>query len=322
MLDLSVIIVNYKCWSRLGKCLDSLLDIPQSVVSFEVIIVDNASDDGILPKFQTAYQQFSFIENSGNNGFAHGCNLGASKASGKYLLFLNPDTVVNETALIGLLNKAWSCKEYSIVSCCQVREDGSEEKPYGSFLSPMTLTGWLRALKHLYSGSKRKLDSEAGILSPDWVSGSLIMIKKLNFNKLKGWDEDFWMYFEDVDLCKRARDNGGDIILLLNVVIEHNHGGSSRINSRVTALTKTEVNISRHVYIYKHEMGMRGILMNSFLVINNLLIGIIPAILGLVFFFIKDMKVTSITYFSLLEYYFNALRYGTWLSPRSVNYEN
>ena len=134
VLDISVIIVNYRSWAKLGKCLDSLSFIPQSLLSFEVIIVDNASNDGILPKFQIAYPRFSFIQNTGNNGFAHGCNLGATKAGGEYLLFLNPDTVVNEESLVGMLKRARSCNNHSIISCRQIREDGSEEKPYGNFL--------------------------------------------------------------------------------------------------------------------------------------------------------------------------------------------
>lgn len=322
MLDLSVIIVNYRSWGRLRQCLDSLLAIPQSRLSFEVIIVDNDSHDGMLQDFQLAYPHFSYIQNAANNGFAHGCNLGAAKAKGGYLLFLNPDTVANETALIGMLNKARACKDYSVISCRQAREDGSEEKPYGSFLSPMTLTGWLRAIKRLYSGSKRKLFSKAGIISPDWVSGSVIMVSRESFISLGGWDEDFWMYFEDVDLCKRARDVGGDIILLRDVTIKHNHGGSTRNNVRISALTQSEVNISRHVYISKHEKRARKIYMQSFLVINNLMAGFIPAVLGITFFFIKSLKVAAMSYYSLISYYISVLLHDTWLSPRSINYRN
>ena len=321
-MDLSVIIVNYKSWGRLGKCLDSLSTIPQSRLSFEVIIVDNASDDGILPGFQTTYPHFGFILNNNNNGFAHGCNLGAGIAKGEHILFLNPDTVVNESALSGMLNMARISKAYSIVSCRQIREDGLEEKPYGCFLSPFTLTGWQRALKRLFSSFNDKLISTTGFISPDWVSGSVIMINSESFTALGGWDEDFWMYFEDVDLCKRARDAGGDIILIKDVEIEHNHGGSSRNNLYITALTKCEVKISRHVYIAKHENGEREIYMHTFLVICNLVAGFISAFLGILLFFSRTHKISSITYLSLIKYYINALCSHTWLSPRSINYRN
>jgi hypothetical protein len=287
-----------------------------------VIVIDNASGDGMLEEFQAAYPHFIFLLNSGNYGFANGCNLGASKAVSEYLLFLNPDTVANVPALIRMLSMARTNREYSVISCCQIRDNGKEEKPYGSFLSPFTLTGWMRALKCLFSGRSNNLYSATGIASPDWVSGSVFMIKRESFTILGGWDEDFWMYFEDVDLCRRIKNAGGDIILLTDVKVEHNHGGSSRRSIQVTALTKSEVKISRHIYIAKHEKGGRKIYMQSFLLINNLVAGFIPAILGLILFFIKTLRINTLSYFSLVKYYMIALLHGTWLSPRSVNYRN
>jgi Predicted glycosyltransferases len=70
------------------------------------------------------------------------------------------------------------------------------------------------------------------------------MIKHETFDKLGGFDEDFWMYSEDVDLCRRIRNAGGEIAFCSNITIEHNHGGSSRVNLKTTSLTKTEVHIS------------------------------------------------------------------------------
>ena len=322
MPDVSIVIVNYKGWGRLGQCLNSLMVIPETQLAFDVIIVDNASNDGALEEFQTKYACFRFILNNGNYGFANGCNLGAKYAKGEHLLFLNPDTVIGVQAILGMLAKVRGSKPNSIVSCRQIRGDGSEEKPYGQFLSPFTLTGWLRAFSRLFSGSAEVLSSEADYSSPDWISGSVVMISKAGFTKLGGWDEDFWMYFEDVDLCKRAREAGGDVILLKNVTIEHNHGGSSRINARVTTKTKTEVDISRHVYISKHEKGVRCIYMQTFLVLNNLLAGFVTAVFGVLLFFVKRMAVPTMIYLSLIKYYINALLHGTWISPRSVRHRN
>lgn len=320
MPDVSVIIVNYKGWSRLGKCLDSLALIPENQLTFEVIVVDNASGDGMLEKFQTKYSHFRFILNTGNNGFANGCNLGAKYAKGDYLLFLNPDTVIGEQAILGMLAMVRGSKPNSIISCRQIREDGSEEKPYGQFLSPLTLTGWLRAINRIIGGRSEGMLGNEALISPDWVSGSVVMISKVSYLNIKGWDEDFWMYFEDVDLCKRARDAGGDVILLKNVTVEHNHGGSSRINTSISTLTKTEVFISRHVYLSKHEKGLKRACMQIFLVFNNLIAGFIPAVLGLLVFFNKSLKIASMTYFKLIKYYIQAMIYRTWMSPRSVKF--
>jgi len=320
--EVSIIIVNFKGWNRLAKCLDSLAAISDKQLSFEVIIVDNASNDGMLENFQFKYTHFHFIPNTGNNGFANGCNFGAKFAKGEYLLFLNPDTVIEVEAIIGMLTKVRKSKPNSIVSCKQIKEDGSEEKPYGKFLTPSTLTGWLRAINLILSRPEIGVVENNEFSSPDWVSGSVVLISKESYSNIGGWDEDFWMYFEDVDLCLRAREAGGDVILLKNVTVEHNHGGSSRINTHVTTLTKTEVNISRHVYTSKHVRGVKGFYMQTFLMLNNLITGLLPAVLGILFFFIKRMIVGPMIYFSLIKYYFNALQHRTWISPRSVRYRN
>ena len=319
--DLSVIIVNYRGWERLSQCLDSLQNIADDRFSFEVIIVDNYSNDLMVSKFKRLYPRFTFVVNSDNLGFANGCNLGASISRGSNLLFLNPDTIINAEAIFLLLTEIRQRKSYSIVSCKQVKANGSAERPYGNFLSIFTLTGWLRAFNKLFGGLTIKpFVQNDNYIYPDWVSGSVVMINKLSFKNLSGWDEDFWMYFEDVDLCYRARCNGGEVVKLKNAVVEHNHGGASRINSKVTALTKTEVNISRHVYISKHQSGIMAFYMHTILILNNLLSGLLPAVAGAIFIYSKALNSRSMGYLQLIAYYFNVFTTGTWLSKRSVNY--
>ena len=320
MPELSVIIVNYRGWKRLKECLDSLAAIPQNNFTFEVIVVDNASNDGVIETFWRKYPAFNFIDNSGNNGFANGCNLGASFAKGELLLFLNPDTIVSEQALAGMIQEMYSCMRSSIVSCRQIKEDGSDEKAFGRFLTPFTLTGWLRALKKVFTGiDGRQFPEDSKFIYPDWVSGSVIMIRETDFKSIGEWDEDFWMYFEDVDLCKRFRNSGGEVIFIKGIEVEHNHGGATRTNSSVTALTKTEVLISRHIYISKHTKRFKS-LVQTFLVCNNVLTFFIPALFGLIFFFNKRMRIFSKIYTGLMSYYLNSLLHNTWLSARSVNY--
>jgi hypothetical protein len=156
-------------------------------------------------------------------------------------------------------------------------------------------------------------------LYPDWVSGSVVMISRDSLMRMGKWDDDFWMYYEDVDLCRRASLRQGEVVLIENAVILHSHGGSSRINKATTVLTKTEVHISRHLYISKHERGQRAFTMHLLLVLNNMLLGLIPALPGVVLFFVKRLNVSSLIYFRLAGYYLNALKSGKWISVRSVN---
>ncbi len=321
MKDLSIIIVNFRGGEKLTRCLESIRLIEDSRFSFEVVVVDNQSNDGSPEKNIRMFPEFTFISNTGNNGFANGCNLGASISQGRTLLFLNPDTTVSADALFDMLEEVQVRPQYSVVSCSQVREDGSKDRPYGKFLTPGTLTGWLRSIRLVFHGPiEDTIVQTKHYVYPDWVSGSVFMMKRDGFFQLGKWDDDFWMYFEDVDLCRRALGKGGEVVTLKTAEIGHLHGGSSRLNLEVTVLTKTEVYISRHLYISKHQNEGKAFSMHLILILNSLLLGAIPALLGSILFFIRPLQVYRRIYIRLVEYYFNVISSGKWLSVKSVNY--
>jgi len=319
--DISIIIVSYKGGARLVRCLKSLQKIEDTRFTFEVIVVDNQSNDGMQAELSTQFPLFSFISNTGNNGFANGCNLGATNSTGCNLLFLNPDTTVTADALFDLLEEVRVRPLYSIVSCRQIKENGTKDRPYGKFLTILTLTGWFRAILQIFTGSiEDSFVQTKHSLYPDWVSGSVIMIRRASFLRLGKWDEDFWMYFEDVDLCRRAKKRGGEIVKLKEASVGHTHGGSSRINREITVMTKTEVHISRHLYISKHERNLNAFFMHFILILNNMVLGLLPALVGMVFSFIPKASIFPLTYIKLVGYYLHVLRTGNWMSVRSVNY--
>ena len=322
-MKLSIIIVNYRGWKRLRPCLESLRRLKDALFSWEVIVVDNCSSDNQLPVFLNEFPEFYFIENSGNFGFSNGCNVGARKATGEYLLFLNPDTLITEDAIRDLLREGEKHPEFTILSCNQVNDKGKDTRPFGFFLRPSTLTSFLRSLRRLaYKDLKpTTLRSGAHAIFPEWVSGSIVLINRKDFERLGGWCEDYWMYYEDADLCKRVHESGGKVALIQSIQIIHNHGGASRINLEVKALTKSEVIISRHVFIHKHFHGIKRLLMQSYLVINNLFLGqLFVALLGMIFFFKPSLRVYTRLYINILKYYAGAVVNKTWLSRRSVNF--
>jgi GT2 family glycosyltransferase len=303
--------------------LEALKNFSGEEFSFEVNVVDNFSNDGKLEAFQQRFSEFRFHLNSGNNGFSSGCNLGAGVSTGDYFLFLNPDTIASEGAVRELLKTIRREPSIAILSCGQKNSNGREERPYGFFPTLFTLSGLLRAF---YRRAKKgelsaRFSSEKEIIYPDWVSGSVVMMAKQQFEALGGWNEDYWLYYEDVDLCKRATDRGGKVGLHNRVSIIHNHGGATRINPRVTALTKSEVIISRHVYLAQHYKGVPAAGLH-FLVMTGVLLGkFIPAFLGLPFFFIRRLNQYTHLYRRLLAYYLLVPFRGTWLSPRSVHFK-
>ena len=318
MNDLSVIIVSYKGWNRLIKCLDSLSIFGGIRFSMEVIVVDNSSGKEFR-ELEGKYPGFKFISNEVNGGFANGCNLGAKHATGRFLLFLNPDTVILEEEAGKLLEAAEKNPDFGILSCTQFNEKGRESRAWGAFPRAGNLTGFQRSVAKLFTGEIAG-DSDKVLFFPDWVSGSVLLIRKKVYNDVTGFDEDFWMYYEDVDLCRRVRNKGGNIAFFRNISVEHNHGGSSRINSRTYAITKTEVFISKHVYISKHTKGIYRVLLQTFLVINNILTGLLAAVPGVIFFFMPGLRKRFAMFARLAMYYAKALLRSTWMSPQSVNY--
>lgn len=322
MPDLSIIIVSYKGYDRLKQCLESLTSFTGSNLITEVIVVNNCPGDEFISRFENHYPGFRFINNEINGGYAYGCNKGVNNASGKFILILNPDTIITEGALEELVKTAKSNPGFVITSCRQVNEKGRESIACGPFPGFRNLTGFMRVI--FRSGYQSQIRVKDGfptdIFFPDWISGSVVLISKENYLRLNGFDEDFWMYFEDVDLCKRTRDTGGEVAFCNNVTIEHNHGGSSRVNKATSSLTKAEVLISKHIYFSKHKSGIQKVLIQLFLVLNNLISSGLVAVTGLIFFFIPKLFLRTLIFHKLIQYYAGAFKRRRWESPRSVNY--
>ncbi len=323
MIDVSIVIVNYKSWDALTECLEALTTIYSNRFSFETIVVDNHSNDGKLETFQNLFPSINFIKNSGNNGFANGCNTGANLAKGEYLLFLNPDTVAGENAIYELLNSAKTNPDFGIVTCTQLNEKGKAYKEVRFFPSLKNLFGTFRAINKLFTKSKIKQDfnPEKTIIFPDWATGAVIFMSVAWYKKINGWNEKYWLYFEDVDICKRVANQGGKVALLRKSTILHKHGGASRINIKTKALTKTEVLISQHIYFNEHSKGFDRSLI-QFLILLPLLFGkTLMALLGIIFFFVPKLKVNLYIFKNLFTYYISAIYNRTWTSPRSMLYK-
>ncbi|NQW36141.1 MAG: glycosyltransferase family 2 protein [Flavobacteriales bacterium] len=320
-IDISIIIVNYKGWIHLRNCLKSLGGIHSDTFNFEVIVVDNCSNDGQLAQFILDFNGVNFYKNTGNNGFANACNLGADKAKGNYFLFLNPDTIANTKALEVLLETAIKYPDYGILSCQQYKENNKRHNHEKLFLAPSRMFGLFRVFHKLFNANKLKerFDISKEIIFPDWVSGSVIFISRDWLKKVNGWCNDYWMYYEDVDLCKKVTQAGGKIALLRTASIIHYHGGSTRINYKTKALTKSEVIISRHVYVNKYFKGFTRFFMQLVLITHQIISKLILGIFGMILFFIPKFKVNRFLAENVFKYYYEAINNKTWLSIRSTN---
>jgi GT2 family glycosyltransferase len=309
--ELSVIIVNYRSWTCLETCLQSLTPLADK---YEILVVDNASNDGYLHHFVAKYPAIQFIESSVNLGFGGGNRLGVCHSAGDYFLFLNPDTIASEAAIDAMVKFLKTQNTYGIVSC---RQHNNLGKHYLLFPNVLRLFGIIKSIESRTAGARfriRKSDSYEFIV-PDWVSGSVLMISRENYQSIGGWNPKFWLYYEDPDLCKRFADLGGKVALLTHVAIQHKHGGATRKDWETAALTKTEVTISRHVYIAEHFSGIGKMLSQSAMVLNYLIFGSLGALIGTLCFFVPELKLHRRIWLRRLRYYAGALKKHSWLSP-------
>ncbi len=315
---LSIISVNYKSWSVLKKCLQSFQQHPPAL-DYEIIVVDNDSQDGQFDRFQQQFPQIKLIANTGNYGFSNGCNLGADHAKGEYLLFLNPDVILTQSkAIDAMLHFAQQHPQIGITSCRRINPKGKPEREL-AFLHLWLNTGWVRALYKLWNKKKLQIQfpDHADIWYPDWVSGSVILIRADLLLNIGKWSQNhFWMYSEDPDLCKKVRQHGKEIALLRHVELKHAHGGASRRNPQTTAITKSEVVTSQHVFIQKHAKGLNRLALHLFTFSNTLIAWTLRTLISLIIFWTPQFKANLLTLITIIHYYISALMRRTWRSKR------
>lgn len=220
----------------------------------EILVVDNQSGDENISPFQAQHPAVRFIENSGNWGFANACNVGATATAADQLLFLNPDTLAYPKDIFNLL-EIKKAHQINLLTCRQIDATGKNQKAFGNLETFWTSFSPIRRIlqktnPQLYPSPR--VDHKERVFC-ECISGSMVMISREDYDKLGGWDDRFWMYAEDADLCKRALAAGMTIAYEPSVTITHFHGGASRANPETKALTKSEVTISRHVFNDKHQ---------------------------------------------------------------------
>ena len=323
-IDLSIIIVNYKCWDILARCIESFKKYKPSV-SYEIIVIDNDSQDGKFNNFQQRFHEIKLVANKGNYGFSNACNLGANNSKGDFLLFLNPDvTLTNSPAIDEMFNFASGNTDVGITSCRTIYHNGKREREV-TFLNPWLTIGWLRLLYKLVLSRRiaNNFPEAKNIWYPEWVAGSVILIQKEFLNKIGNWSEDkFWMYYEDPDICLKVINNGKKIALLRNVELIHQHGGSSRRNIKTTAITKSEVVTSNHVFIDTHTLGINRLALHLVIILNTLISWIIKTIITLPFFWKDLFKANLLTLIAIIKYYLSAIIRCNWKSKRLKKYES
>lgn len=287
-IHLSILIVTYNSSKTIIACIESL--IPELVsISGEIIIIDNHSTDNtsiILKDLKTKYPYLTIELNRTNRGFASGNNQALDLARGKQILILNPDTIAQPGILIGMLGELEKHEKIGIIAPQLRFPDGRIQKTCRRFPRHMDVIYNVFGLAYLFPKNAHFNSWKMGDFDHkscrqvDQPAGAALLIKGALFRELMGFDFNFPMFFNDVDLCKRVKNAGYEIWYLPEYVIEH-LGGASVNQIKIKMILSSQVSFFR--YFEKHFTRLHQQPMN-FLVGILLYLSLIPRIFAALIF--------------------------------------
>lgn len=254
----SIIIVSFNNFDLLRNCLESLYNYTVEI-PFEVIIVDNNSTERDINTILSGFPYITLIKNDSNRGFAAANNQGLQIARGNYVLFLNNDTVFIDNSVKKVYEFVKSFETDVLVGCKLLNEDNSIQSSTYKFPSLKNLFIYnffiykllpsSRTLNKLYFLSGDKVFTD----KVDVVIGAFIFVKRESMLRLKGFDERFFFYNEDADLCYRYKKEVGNIYYFAGTSIIHLGGASTKNN----LWFKTEYrSVSQIQFFQKHSSGL------------------------------------------------------------------
>jgi len=276
--DLTIIIVNWNTRHQLRDCLASL---PQACPDLQVqtFVVDNDSHDGSPEMVQAEFSHCRLLESGGNLGFTRGNNLALGKATSRQILLLNPDTVCPPGSLTALSRFLDEHEDAAAVGPLLVDATGAKTASYGYFPREWHhLTATIDPRRRWLPGRWRREglgcipahDQPSGPV--DYVKGACLLLRRSALEQIGGLDEQFFMYFEESDWCRRAWLTGYRILLCNEVAVAHLEGHATR---QVNHFSQTQFQLSYRLFIRKHygswrlpgfrlvqfvEYGIKGIL--------------------------------------------------------------
>lgn len=255
MIDLSIIIVNYNVKEFVLNLLESILKAKNSL-SLEIFVVDNNSSDGSVEAIAEKFPNVKLIQNKKNVGFGSANNQALKIATGKYLLMINPDTIVKEDTLVKMIKFFEENENCGIAGCKVLNVDGSLQLacrrsfpgPWTSFTKVMGLSSLFPKSKIFAKYNLTYLD-ENKTYEVDAVSGAFMMMRKSVYDKIGGFDEQFFMYGEDLDLCYRTQKAGYKVFYFHETEIIHYKGESTKRSS----VDETKLFYdAMHLFVRKH----------------------------------------------------------------------
>lgn len=263
---LTIQIVNWNAREPLRAALRSILVHPPQC-SYEILVLDNASSDGSVQMLEKEFPEVKLIVSEQNLGFSKGHNLAARAAQGKYLFILNPDTEVLPHALDWLVAYAEQHPEIGIIGPKILNPDGSLQYSCRRFPNPAAALFRNTPLGKLFPNNPYTRDylmtdwDHNSIREVDWVSGAALFIRREVFEQLAGFDEQFFMYCEDTDLCYRAWQAGYKVVYYPEPKIKHAIGRSTDLVANKMIITFHK---SMYLFYKKHYARRTFVLLRPF----------------------------------------------------------
>lgn len=259
-IDISIVIVNYNSSTYL---LNTVKSVKSSGIksSYEIIIVDNNSTDNSLKLVMERFPDIKILETGKNLGFAKGNNIGVRSCRGQYILLLNSDTILFENTTDILFNIIKNSENIGVISPVLLNEDRSFQLSFGRDLKLFEefflkfFSG--KFYKFYYKLKKGYIENDV-----DWVSGACFMVPKYLYEQISGFDESFFIYLEDADLCKRIREKGYKVHITSRTSLIHLLGKSTKneFNSILPEIKKSHLH-----YYSKHNGKIRTLILKLYL---------------------------------------------------------
>ena len=255
---LSVIIVTYNSNKYIEDCLHSIVKSIDSLMNYEIILVDNASQDNTIKLIEDFHNdKVVLLKRSSNRGYSNSVNKAVKVATFENILILNPDTVLKETSIANLLS-LFDSPDIGVVGAKLLNSDGSFQlSSRRHFPTLGVLFSYFFRLNKLFKNNtffgkynytyvSKKLPMEV-----DSVSGACMLFSKTTYYKAKGFDEIFFIYFEDTDFCLKVKDVGLKVMYCPQAEVLHYNNYSDNYNSKIFYFYES---FEKFIYKYKHKI--------------------------------------------------------------------
>lgn len=262
--DFSIIIVAYNSEDDIIQCLESINNFRDNY-RIEIIIIDNSPSNQTYNLLESVNLiNVKLIKNNTNVGFAVACNQGAMLSEGGLLVFFNPDTII----VSDIFEQAQKQFEDSTIGCLgpQILTFDNTEAAFALKFPHPPFSLIRTFFKNLFNKSNAKIlqinfQNNSESIDCDWVLGACMFIPKVIFTDVGGFDEQFFLYFEDVDICKRIKMKGYRIVANRKMIIKHKKQGSSKYLPRLEYM---KIRIQSELYYYRKHHGTLGYLLSKY----------------------------------------------------------